>query len=61
MVKSNVQPMPKKRRKVEVDPELLKKFVDLLAEFRESDRKTAEVLANVNQLQAYLRKKYGLT
>jgi hypothetical protein len=60
VVKSNVKPMPKARRKVEVDPELRKKYLDLLERARETDRKTAELLADVNQFQKYLRERYAL-
>jgi hypothetical protein len=56
MVKSNLKPMPKTRRKVEVDRELLNKFLDLLERARESDKKNAEVLADVHRLQERLRR-----
>lgn len=55
MVKSNLKPMPKTRRKVEVDPELLRRFLDLVERARESDKKNAEVLADVHRLQERLR------
>ena len=55
MVKSNVKAMPKARRKVEVDPDLLRRFLDLVAEARETDRKAAEVLADIREYQKHLR------
>lgn len=58
MVKSNANPMPK-RRKVQVDPELLKALEDLERRSRESDRRAAEVLARVDQIQKRLREAYA--
>ena len=43
MVKSNVRAMPK-RRKIEVDPELLKELEDLRRRMRESDRRVEATL-----------------
>ena len=60
MVKSEARPMPK-RRKVLVDPELLKALEDLERRARESDRRTAEVVARAEQLLARLRERYGVT
>jgi len=51
--------MSKSRRKIEVDPELLRRFLDLLERAREGDRKTAEVLAEVRQYQMRLRESYA--
>jgi len=53
--------MQKKRRKTEVDPELLRKFLDLLERAQETDRKTAEVLADVHRYRKYLRERYAIT
>ncbi|MEX2556662.1 MAG: hypothetical protein WEB06_13680 [Actinomycetota bacterium] len=50
--------MPK-RRKVQVDPELLKALEDLERRSRESDRRAAEVLARVDQIQKRLREAYA--
>jgi hypothetical protein len=49
--------MPK-RRKILVDPELLKKLEDLERRIRESDRRTAEVLAEADRVQRRLREIY---
>lgn len=59
MVKSNVKTMPKTRRKVEVDPELLRKFLELVERSRETDRKVAETLADIRQYRKHLREAYG--
>ncbi len=55
MVKSNARPMPK-NRKIQVDPELLKALEDLERRIRESDRKTAEVIARADQVLMRLRR-----
>jgi hypothetical protein len=55
MVRSNGKTMPKTRRKIEVDPELLRRFLDLVERSRETDRKFAETVADVRQLQERLR------
>lgn len=47
--------MPKTRRKVEVDPELLRKYLDLLERIRESDRKTATALADLEWVRKRIR------
>ncbi|MGH2728209.1 MAG: hypothetical protein ACRDKS_14670 [Actinomycetota bacterium] len=57
MVESNPSPMPK-RRKILVDPELLKELEDLERRSRETDRRTAEVLARVDRIQQQLREAY---
>jgi len=58
MVKSNVQPMPK-RRKILVDPELLKELEDLERRSQETSRKTAEILAQAEQVRRRLREIYA--
>lgn len=55
VVKSNVKPMPKSRRKVEVDRDLLRRFVELLEQSRETDRKVAETLADIRLLRKQIR------
>lgn len=56
MVKSNVRAMAKTRGKVvRIDPELLREFEELKRAIREDDRKTAEVLARVEQTRQLLR------
>jgi hypothetical protein len=55
VVKSNVKPMPKSRRKVEVDRDLLRRFLELQRESRETDRKLAEVLADIRLLRKQIR------
>ena len=59
MVKSNVKTMPKTRRKVEVDRELLRRFLDLVERSRETDRKFAETLVDVRRYQERLRETYA--
>lgn len=51
--------MPK-RRKVKVDADLLRKYLDLCEEIRQDDRETERLLAKVDQLQNHLRERYGL-
>ena len=56
MVKSNVRAMAKPRRKAaSIDPELLKEIEQLKRAIREDDRKTAEVLARVDETRRLLR------
>jgi hypothetical protein len=47
--------MPKSRRKVEVDRDLLRRFLELQRESRETDRKLAEVLADIRLLRKQIR------
>jgi hypothetical protein len=58
MVKSNVQPMPK-RRKIQVDPELLKELEELERRSQENARKSAEVLARSEEVRRRLRQMYA--
>lgn len=55
MVKSNLSAMPK-RRKVEVDPQLLKEFEDLQRRMRETDREIDAALEMAHEVQRKLRK-----
>jgi hypothetical protein len=57
MVKSNVSSMPK-RRKIQVDPELLKQLADLERRMRETDREIEVTLAKAHELQQRLRATY---
>ena len=57
MVKSNVSAMPK-RRKVQVDPELLKQLADLERRMRETDRHIEAALHRANEVQKRLRTRY---
>ena len=50
--------MPK-RRKIQVDPELLKALEDLERRSRETDRRTAALLVRLDQLQQRLREQYA--
>lgn len=55
MVKSNVKSMSKTRRKIEVDPDLLRKFLELVERSRETDLKVAEDLAWLRQYRKRLQ------
>ena len=57
MVKSNVRTMPK-RRKVEVDAELLKELHDLRRRMEETDRRIEETLKMADEAQRKLRAIY---
>ena len=57
MVKSNPSAMPK-RRKIQVDPELLRELEDLERRMRETDREIAVTLERAHQLQKRLRATY---
>jgi hypothetical protein len=58
MVKSSVSAMPK-RRKVEVDPQLLKEIEDLRRRMRETDREIEAAIQRAHETQLKLRKIYG--
>ena len=55
MVKSNVKTMSKPRRKIEVDQDLLRRFLELRERFQETDRKLEETLAKTRELRKQLR------
>lgn len=55
VVKSNVKTMPKPRRKIEVDQDLLRRFLELRERSRETDRKFEETLADIRELRKQLR------
>lgn len=57
MVKSNVSPMPK-RRKIQVDPELLKQLADLERRMRQTDREIEIAMARADEAQRKLRAIY---
>lgn len=57
MVKSNVSAMPK-RRKVQIDPELLKQLADLERRMRQTDREIAVAIERAHQVQKRLRAIY---
>jgi len=57
MVKSNVSTMPK-RRKIQVDPELLRQLADLERRMRETDREIEAALHRANEVQRRLRARY---
>jgi hypothetical protein len=54
MVKSNVRDMPK-RRKIEVDPELLKELEDLRRRMQETDRRIEATMARAEEARRKLR------
>lgn len=58
MVKSSVSPMPK-RRKVEVDPQLLKEIEDLRRRMRETNREIEAAIQRALETQKKLRKIYA--
>lgn len=57
MVKSNLGAMSK-RKKITVDPEILKKLEELDRRAEEDRKKNAEVLAWVDEIQRRLRRMY---
>lgn len=57
MVKSNVSAMPK-RRKIQVDPELLKQIADLERRMRQTDREIEIAIARAEEAQRRLRAIY---
>lgn len=57
MVKSVERAMPK-RRKIAVDPELLKEIEDLERRMRATDRRIAETMAMADHVQRRLREIY---
>jgi hypothetical protein len=58
MVKSNTTAMPK-RRKIQVDPELLKELEDLERRMRQTDREIEAVIARAHEVQQKLRAMYS--
>lgn len=58
MVKSNASAMPAKRRKVQVDPELLKELENLERRMRQTDREIERVLRKADEAQRQLRAIY---
>lgn len=57
MVKSTASAMPK-RRKIQVDPELLKEIADLERRMRETDREIERTIQRGHEVQAKLRAIY---
>ena len=54
MVKSDVRDMPK-RRKIEVDPELLKELEDLRRRMQETDRRIEATMERAEEARRKLR------